>query len=59
MFELIVRAGNESANPLEISELLDSLAGVLMCLFFIVLAIVVTIIYIKKKNADSDRNKHS
>lgn len=56
MIELILRAGSESANPLETAMLLNSLSGVLMCLFFIVLGIVVAIIYIKKKNANSGQN---
>lgn len=59
MIELILRAGNESANPLETAMLLNSLSGVLMCLFFSILTVVVAVIYIKKKNANSGQNKHS
>ena len=57
--ELNFSIGNASSPLSEVANVLDSFGWAMMWLFFIVSAIVVAIIYIKKKNADSDRNKHS
>lgn len=58
-FEMTATAGNLESNPLETAVMLDSFEGVLKWIFFSIVAIVIAIIYIKKKNANSDGNKHS
>lgn len=58
-FEMTATAGNLESNPLETAVMLDSFKGVLKWIFFIIVAIAIAIIYIKKKNANSDGNKHS
>ena len=50
--------GNPSSALSEVANVLDSFKGVLKWIFFIVLVIVIAK-YIKKKNANSGKGKHS
>ena len=50
--------GNPTSALSEVANVLDSFSGVLKWIFFIVLVIVIAK-YIKKKNANSGKGKHS
>lgn len=58
MIEMSFKVGDDNTEPLETAVLVNSMAGLVRWIFFIILAILVAK-YIKKKNADSWTNKHS
>ena len=58
MVELCLKIGNSETNTQEITLLMFSISSVLQWIFFLVVAIIIAK-YIKRKNADSDRKKHS
>lgn len=58
MVEVILKIGDEKAEPLETALLINSLNGLLQSVFFIIIAISVAK-YIKNRNANSKNNKHS
>ena len=58
MMEMSLTVGNDSTEPLEMAVLINSIAGLARCIFFIIVAIGI-VRYIKKKNADHGNDKHS
>lgn len=58
MIEMSFKVGDDNTEALETAVLVNSMAGLVRWIFFIILAILVAK-YIKKKNADSWTNKHS
>ena len=62
MAELRLSLGNADADTLETALLFSSFSSVLQWIFFIIVAIIILLILVKcekKKNANSDKNKHS
>ncbi len=58
MMEMSLTVGTDKTEPLEMAILINSMAGLVQWIFFIILTISI-VKYIKKKNANSGQNKHS
>lgn len=58
MVELSLKIGNEETNILETTMLISSITNLAQWIFFIIIAIAI-VNYIKKKNADHGKDKHS
>lgn len=58
MVELSLKLGGEETNMLESAVFVNSLTNLMQWFFFIIVAISVAK-YIKKKNANSGKKKHS